>query len=386
MFRLAVFALALLAVEFAAFAEFTGRCVAVLGAADTLIIERDGEATVVRLSGVACPVKGQDFNLEAAKFVRDLALDKLVEVKERGIDSRETLLAFVQVDGKDLSEEILKAGYGWCNAKGVVILEFSELESQAKAERLGLWSKPSPTPPWDFRPENCLPKLDIADFGFSYAGSPIKPAQFDALFKALGKYWHFDKAGNAYNLQDGAGVKRLEGFWGCSVDGFGFIKGTVSSVVDGDRIMLAASGLSAPLISVKGLKTDGLRPGSRYECAALCLGLYSLAKLGKSDESVPEFLQLSPFDRERFKDLLDSGRRLYVYRKFNRLVSPGRSAEFARCDDCSGWGKMANPDRKRIDPVVCPGCGGKGSVKLCSSEEAVYEEELRQVDAIDVIK
>ena len=55
-------------------------------------------------------------------------------------------------DGRNLSQELVKAGYAWWYRKyapGNTVLE--KFEAVAREAKEGLWNDPHPIPPWDFR-------------------------------------------------------------------------------------------------------------------------------------------------------------------------------------------------------------------------------------------
>jgi len=384
MFRLAFVFASTCLLSASVLADFTGKCVSVLDSGDTIIVERDSKPVTVKLSWVACPVKGQDFNLEAAKFTRDLALDKDVEVKDRGVDKDSKILGLVAVEGKDLSAELLKAGYAWYSPTVSTNANFAELESQAKEKGLGVWSKPSPVAPWDWQPENCLPKLDVAALGYKYAGRPITPRQFDILYAEAVKFLFADGYGNAYDLQSNLGVKEMPPSF--EIGEMGAVRGSVVSIVEDGKLLLEISNSCFSIVAIGGVKTNGLRDGSHYECVGLCVGDYSYLPERGPRKTVPELLLLPPVNQDQFKEYLDSGKRVYVYRSFRILVDPGATASYARCERCYGRGQILNPDRNNIEPIACPNCGGRGNFVTQDARSAVYENELRRIDASELIK
>jgi len=55
------------------------------------------------------------------------------------------------VGGKDVSEELLKAGVAWHFKRNSKDQSLAELEDKAGKDRIGLWSMANPVPPWDYR-------------------------------------------------------------------------------------------------------------------------------------------------------------------------------------------------------------------------------------------
>src|SRR5439155_20497434 len=93
-------------------AEFSGKCVGVIDG-DTIDVLRNGRAVRIRLEGIDCPERGQDFGSRAKQFTSGLVFGKTVTVKVKERDRYGRLVARVVVDGKDVSEELPKTGVAW---------------------------------------------------------------------------------------------------------------------------------------------------------------------------------------------------------------------------------------------------------------------------------
>ena len=57
-------------------------------------------------------------------------------------------------DGEDVSAEMLKAGLSWHFRKYDNSAFYSQLETEARKNRSGLWSDANPIEPWNFRKEH----------------------------------------------------------------------------------------------------------------------------------------------------------------------------------------------------------------------------------------
>ncbi|HEY3442404.1 MAG TPA: thermonuclease family protein [Paludibaculum sp.] len=132
--------------------EFTAEVVGVTEG-DILRVKHNGAEEKIRLQGIDCPEMNQTFGPQAKKFTRDLAVGKSVTVKVFEVDRFKRQVAdIILPDGKNLNQEIVKAGYAWWfvrYAKNDRVLE--KLEAEAKQARRGLWSQELPTPPWEHR-------------------------------------------------------------------------------------------------------------------------------------------------------------------------------------------------------------------------------------------
>jgi endonuclease YncB( thermonuclease family) len=127
---------------------------------DTLAVRTPSGDVRVRLEGIDCPEKHQPHGLAARWFVRSRVFvtrpdgrrsGKTVSVDERGRDRNGRRIARVRVDGRDLSLELLRAGFAWHYRRYNHEPALAQLEADARTARRGLWADPRPTPPWEWR-------------------------------------------------------------------------------------------------------------------------------------------------------------------------------------------------------------------------------------------
>jgi endonuclease YncB( thermonuclease family) len=119
---------------------------------DTIRAMRRGHETKIRLFGIDCPERDQPFGDKARRFTAKMVFRKMVEVQEVEKDSYGRTVAWVSVDGKSLNKELLRAGLAWWyRYYAEDEQELERLESEARGNKIGLWSRPNPVPPWAFR-------------------------------------------------------------------------------------------------------------------------------------------------------------------------------------------------------------------------------------------
>jgi len=127
---------------------------------DTINLFLFNSASIVRsrLNGIDCPEKGQPFYEDATKYTSNLCLYKQVGVIKYDKDKYGRLIVdIILPDGKNLCEEIVRAGYAWWYYLYSDNLVLKQLENEARIARRGIWSQTNPMPPWEFR------KLDTTD-------------------------------------------------------------------------------------------------------------------------------------------------------------------------------------------------------------------------------
>lgn len=130
----------------------SGRVVSIADG-DTFTILGDGNTQVkIRLYGIDCPEKKQDFGTVARQFTADKIFGKVVTIEEKDKDRYGRTVAVVHLsDGTILNEELLKAGLAWHYTAYDDNPHWSQLEATARQNHIGLWQMDEPTPPWAFR-------------------------------------------------------------------------------------------------------------------------------------------------------------------------------------------------------------------------------------------
>ena len=107
-----IVAATLLACAHARADTFVGRVVGVSDG-DTITVLHDRTPEKIRLNGVDCPEKTQDFGTRAKQFTSGLVFGKQVKVTYQKRERYGRILGNVSVQGKDLSQELLRAGMAW---------------------------------------------------------------------------------------------------------------------------------------------------------------------------------------------------------------------------------------------------------------------------------
>ncbi len=121
---------------------------------DTITVLENRTQFKIRLYGIDCPERHQDFGNKAKQFVSDLVFGKQVRVVKYDVDRYGRIVGMVYVGNTCANEELVKNGLAWVYqhyCKIPVCSEWLGLESHASEGKLGLWSHPNPIPPWEFR-------------------------------------------------------------------------------------------------------------------------------------------------------------------------------------------------------------------------------------------
>ncbi len=131
----------------------TGKVVGVADG-DTITVLQNNREYKIRLYGIDTPEKGQDFGNKAKEVTSGFVFNKEVKVIQKDVDRYGRIVGIVYVGGTCINQEIIRAGYAWVYkqyCKDSFCRDWINLETQARANQIGLWSHPEPVPPWDYR-------------------------------------------------------------------------------------------------------------------------------------------------------------------------------------------------------------------------------------------
>lgn len=131
--------------------EFRGRAVRVLDG-DTIEVLSQGNNTVrVRLANIDAPEKAQPYGQRSKENLIQLVAGQSVTVVDLGGDQYGRRIGRVMVNGQEANVEQVRAGMAWVYARYNHDQQLPGLESEARAQRAGLWADPYPTAPWNYR-------------------------------------------------------------------------------------------------------------------------------------------------------------------------------------------------------------------------------------------
>jgi endonuclease YncB( thermonuclease family) len=122
---------------------------------DTIDILYENKPLRIRLEHIDCPEirKKQPYGAAAKKFTSDKCFGQVVSIKHRNqIDRNKRLIGeVINADGLNVNKALVKAGLAWHFIKYSSNQEYAALEKSARAMKVGLWTDPNPTPPWNWR-------------------------------------------------------------------------------------------------------------------------------------------------------------------------------------------------------------------------------------------
>jgi len=120
---------------------------------DTITVRHGKRKEKIRLYGIDCPEKLQEYGLQARLLTAKLTTDQIVSVIPVHKDRYGRLVAYIILpDGSNLNYKLVCEGSAWWYRDyAKKDLQFATRELFARGQRRGLWSGDDPLPPWDFR-------------------------------------------------------------------------------------------------------------------------------------------------------------------------------------------------------------------------------------------
>jgi micrococcal nuclease len=133
-------------------ADFSGTVTYVTDG-DTLWVRpaAGGEPVQIRLVDLDAPEGCQTYGPEAKHALRERVLHRKVQVRTRGVDAYQRVLARIDHRGEDINAWMVRFGYAWSMSFHGKQGPYVALEEQARRERKGLWALPGATDPRSFR-------------------------------------------------------------------------------------------------------------------------------------------------------------------------------------------------------------------------------------------
>ena len=150
----AVLAAAVLAVGVACAATLEGVVTRVSDGDTIWVTPKGGRKEKVRMDRIDAPESQQEYGKEATEYLNRRIYGKTVKVEWEKRDRYGRLLGIVWLDGSDINLEMVATGNAWHYSYHDKTPAYIAAEKSARADKRGLWSRPNPENPYDFRLRN----------------------------------------------------------------------------------------------------------------------------------------------------------------------------------------------------------------------------------------
>jgi len=137
--------------------SLAGKVVKVVDADTIHLLDAFKTLHKVRLSGIDAPERRQAFGHKSKDYLAALVAGKLITVDWHKRDRYQRIVGKIIHEGRDVNLLLVRAGLAWWYRKyaseqsPVDRVLYEAAEDRAKEEHKGLWSEPSPVPPWEWR-------------------------------------------------------------------------------------------------------------------------------------------------------------------------------------------------------------------------------------------
>lgn len=134
------------------FSQYSGKVIAIKDGDTVVLLLGDNSQKTLRFAEVDCPESGQPFGKNAKQFTSQEIFGKIVDFWTTDTDRYGRIIAKVFYDdGKYISAEIIKNGFGWWYFYYSNDKRLQELENVARKNSLGLWADKNAISPWEWR-------------------------------------------------------------------------------------------------------------------------------------------------------------------------------------------------------------------------------------------
>jgi micrococcal nuclease len=130
--------------------QLKGRVVKVADGDTFTMLVREKQVRV-RLHGIDCPEKGQDFANAAKQYLSGQIMGCEVTVKQMNTDRYGRIIGIVFLGTLNINEALLKEGLAWHFLKYDRNPEWTSMEATSRREKKGLWKQPDAVAPWQYR-------------------------------------------------------------------------------------------------------------------------------------------------------------------------------------------------------------------------------------------
>ena len=132
--------------------DLNGKVVSIADGDTFTMLTTGNKQVKVRLYGIDCPERTQDFGTVAKQGLSTLVYGQVVRIDKKDTDRYGRTIAIVyNQKGLNVNEEMLRNGLAWHYKEYDQNPAWDDLVYGAQRKNAGLWSKPNPTPPWLWR-------------------------------------------------------------------------------------------------------------------------------------------------------------------------------------------------------------------------------------------
>jgi endonuclease YncB( thermonuclease family) len=132
--------------------EISGTAVKIIDGDTYDLLLASNNTERIRLAGIDCPERTQDFYQVAKNRLGEICLDKTLTVRYKERDRNGRIVGHTYLDdGTWVNAQLIREGLAWHFLRYSSDSTLAGAERSARAAKKHIWSLPEPMAPWDFR-------------------------------------------------------------------------------------------------------------------------------------------------------------------------------------------------------------------------------------------
>lgn len=129
-----------------------GRIIKVSDGDTVTLLDNNNKQIKIRLYGIDCPEKGQDYYQVAKNYVSTAIYNKEVKVEIINTDRYKRSVGIIwPTENRNLNIELLNQGLAWHYKQFDKSKQYAEAENIARNQKLNIWKHKNSQAPWEFR-------------------------------------------------------------------------------------------------------------------------------------------------------------------------------------------------------------------------------------------
>ncbi len=128
-----------------------GRVIKVTDGDTITLLARNNKKIKVRLYGIDCPEKGQEYYQVAKNYLSSAVYDKDIKVEVINKDRYQRSVGVIWLNNNNINIDILKHGLAWHYIAYDKSIAYADAQKQAQLTKKNIWSTKNPIAPWDYR-------------------------------------------------------------------------------------------------------------------------------------------------------------------------------------------------------------------------------------------
>lgn len=128
-----------------------GRVIKVTDGDTITLLTKNNKKIKIRLYGIDCPEKGQDYYQVAKNYLSKEVYQKNVNVEVKNKDRYQRSVGIVWLNNTNINLSLLKQGLAWHYVQYDKSATYANAQKNAQLNKKNIWSSNKATAPWEFR-------------------------------------------------------------------------------------------------------------------------------------------------------------------------------------------------------------------------------------------